>query len=142
MRFPPALAQKTNLKSLHSPAVPPQPYSHSKSLRLIQSHLCFQCRMKQPDICPSAAVVPLSWCRTLTRPRSTCLHPASIALFIRRHRLNLPATLRLHLNPLEDIAYGAAHVFMRVEACCFALPFDLLSNCVVLTGVVHFPCTM
>lgn len=77
--------------------------------------------MKRPgrlSFCPRH---PLSRRHTLTLLRSACQHPASVALFMRRHRLNLPATLRLHPNPLEDIAYGTAHVFLRVqEACCFA----------------------
>lgn len=82
------------------------------SCRRIRSHLRFSHKANgHPSFCPPH---PPRCRHTLTLLRSACLHPASVALFIWRHGLNL-ATLHLQPKPLEDIAYGAAHVFMRAQ---------------------------
>lgn len=59
LRSPLALARKANFKSLHSPAVLPQPYSHSESA---PSHsilsMFFNAAWSDRGVCPSVPVIP------------------------------------------------------------------------------------
>lgn len=117
--FPLALARKANFKSPDSPDVPQQHYSHAKSASSHSlSSFVFWRHVKRPDVRP---YIPVR-----TSLRSACLHPANVALFMRCHRRNLPATLRL-CQGLWRILLMAQHMFSWERRRLVVLLSDLWS---------------
>lgn len=113
---------------------------------LTQSHPCFFWRhVKWPDVHPSVHVVPPRPAVTLwpSWVPHVCTQPA-FALFMRRHRRNLPATLRLY-PALWRILLMAQHMFSWEHRRLVVLLSDLpVICCRIVSGwrdFVHFPPT-